>query len=72
MFESYKLFLNLPKPLFTKEGLFCDVAFGSFIGNIFERVKNLERLWAINFPLFRKEGGAGGDLTIPIYPDSIP
>ncbi len=27
-----------------------------FIGNIFERVKNGERLWAIKLPLFRKGG----------------
>ena len=31
-------------PLFTKEGLFYDVAFSDFIRNIFERVKNGERL----------------------------
>jgi len=49
-------FLNRPKPLFTKEGLFYDVAFSSFIGNIFERVKNGERLWAIKLPLFTKGG----------------
>ena len=29
--------INLPKPLFTKEGLFYDVAFSDFIGNVFER-----------------------------------
>ena len=49
--------INLPKPLFTKEGAFYDVAFSGFIRNIFERVKNGERLWAIKLPLFRKEGG---------------
>ena len=43
--------INLPKPLFTKEGLFYDVAFSCFIGNVFERVKNGERLWAIAPPL---------------------
>ena len=31
--------INLPN-LFTKEGLFYDVAFSDFIGNIFDRVKN--------------------------------
>ena len=67
MFGFHKLFLNLPKPLFTKEGLFYDVAFSGFIGNILERVKNGERLWAIKLPpLFRKEE-AEGDLAIPIY-----
>ena len=67
MFESHKLFLNLPKPLFTKEGLFYDVAFSGFIGNIFERVKNGKHLFAIKIsPLFRKEG-AGGDLTTATY-----
>jgi len=38
------IFLNLPNPLFTKEGLFYDVAFSDFIRNIFERVKNGEHL----------------------------
>ena len=42
------------------------MAFSSFIGYIFERVKNGERLWAIKLPLFRKEG-AGGDLTTATY-----
>ena len=32
------------------------MAFSGFIGNIFERVKNGEHLWAIKLPLFRKEG----------------
>ena len=50
VYEAIKL------PLFTKEGLFYDVAFSGFIRNIFERVKNGERLWAIKLPLFRKEG----------------
>ena len=50
--------INLPN-LFTKEGLFYDVAFSGFIGNIFERVKNGERLWSIKLPLFRKEGVGG-------------
>ena len=65
-FESHKLFLNLPKPLFTKEGLFYDVAFSGFIGNIFERVKNGERLWAIKLPSFVKRG-LGGDLNDAKY-----
>ena len=34
----------LSSPLFTKEGLFYDIAFSDFIRNIFERVKNGERL----------------------------
>ena len=58
--------MNLPKPLFTKEGLFHDVAFSGFIRNVFERVKNGRHLFAINIPLFRKEG-AGGDLITAIY-----
>ena len=46
IFNYSNLFkINLPKPLFTKEGLFYDVAFSDFIRNIFERVKNGERLW---------------------------
>ena len=49
-------FLNLPKPLFTKEGLFYDVAFSGFIGNIFERVKSGEHLWAIKLPSLQKKG----------------
>ena len=51
--------INLPKPLFTKEGLFYDIAFNDFIRNIFERVKNGECLWAIKLPLFCKEGAGG-------------
>ena len=54
-----------PQPLFTKEGLFYDVAFSGFIGNVFERAKNGERLWAIAPPSFVNRGQ--GDLTIPIY-----
>ena len=38
IYEAIKL------PLFTKEGLFYDIAFSDFIRNIFERVKNGERL----------------------------
>ena len=38
VYEAIKL------PLFTKEGLFYDVAFSGFIGNVFERVKNGEHL----------------------------
>ena len=49
-----------PQPLFTKEGLFYDIAFSGFIGNIFDRVKNGEGLWAIMLLLFRKEGAGGG------------
>ena len=51
--------INLPKPLFTKEGLFYDVAFSDFIRNIFERVKNRKHLFALKYPLFRKEGAGG-------------
>ena len=60
----------LSSPLFTKE-VFYDVGFSDFIRNIFEIAKNGEHLFALKYPLFRKEG-AGGDLTIPIYPKSIP
>jgi len=42
--------INLPKPLFTKEGLFYDVAFSDFIRNIFERVKNGKHLFANKIP----------------------
>ena len=55
----------LSSPLFTKE-VFYDVGFSDFIRNIFEIAKNGEHLFALKYPLFRKEG-AGGDLTIPIY-----
>ena len=52
IFNYSNLFkINLPKPLFTKERLFYDIAFSGFIGNVFERVKNGERLWAIAPPL---------------------
>ena len=44
VYEAIKL------PLFTKEGLFYDVAFSGFIRNIFERVKNGEHLFAIKIP----------------------
>jgi len=51
------IFLNLPKPLFTKEGLFYDVGFSGFIGNIFERVKNGKHLFANKIPpLSQREG----------------
>ena len=32
-------------PLFTKEGLFYDLVFSGFIGNVFEIVKNGEHLF---------------------------
>jgi len=48
-----------PQPLFTKEGLFYDIAFSDFIRNIFERVKNRKHLFALKYPLFRKEGAGG-------------
>ena len=63
--------INLPKPLFTKEGLFYDIAFSGFIGNIFDRVKNGEGLWAIKLPLFRKEG-AGGDSLFQLIQNQFP
>jgi hypothetical protein len=44
------IFLISPCPLFTKEGLFYDVAFTDFIGNIFEGVKNGEHLFANKIP----------------------
>ena len=52
-------------PSLQKRGFFYDVAFSGFIGNVFEKVKNGERLWAIAPPSFVKRGQ--GDLTIPIY-----
>ena len=58
-------------PLFTKEGLFYDVAFSGFIRNIFERVKNGKHLLAIKIPLFRKEG-AGGDLLLQLIQHQFP
>ena len=36
--------INLPNPSLQKRGFFYDVAFNDFIRNIFERVKNGERL----------------------------
>jgi hypothetical protein len=42
--------INLPKPLFTKEGLFYDVVFSDFIRNIFARVKNGKHLFANKIP----------------------
>ena len=51
--------INLPNPSLQKRGFFYDIAFSDFIRNIFERVKNGERLWAIKLPLFRKEGAGG-------------
>ena len=42
--------INLPKPLFTKEGLFYDVTFSGFIGNVFEIAKNGEHLFANKIP----------------------
>ena len=65
------IFLNLPNPSLQKRGFFYDVAFSDFIGNVFERVKNGERLWAIKLPLFRKEG-AGGDLLLQLIQHQFP
>ena len=59
-------FFKSPQTPLYKRGAFYDVAFSGFIGNVFERGKNGEHLWAIKLPLFRKEG-AGGDLTIATY-----
>ena len=54
---NYSNLSKIPLILFYKRGgLFYDVAFSDFIRNIFERVKNGERLWAIKLPLFCKEG----------------
>ena len=36
--------INLPNPSLQKRGFFYDIAFSDFIRNIFERVKNGERL----------------------------
>ena len=63
---AFLFIFKSPQPLFTKEGLFYDVAFSGFIRNIFERVKSGEHLFAIKLPLFRKEG-VGGDLTTATY-----
>lgn len=63
-FNSSNL-LKVPLILFYKRVAFYDIAFSDFIRNIFERVKNGERLWAIKLPLFRKEG-AGGDLLLQL------
>ena len=57
--RTESIYLPIKYPLFTKEGLFYDIAFSDFIRNIFERVKSGERLWAIKLPLFRKEGVGG-------------
>ena len=44
-FNYYNLFkINLPNPSLQKRGFFYDIAFSDFIRNIFERVKNGERL----------------------------
>ena len=45
-----------PNPSLRKRGFFYDMAFSGFIGNVFERVKNGERLWAIAPPSFVKRG----------------
>lgn len=50
------IFKSPQTPLYER-GAFYDIAFSGFIGNIFDRVKNGEGLWAIMLPpLFTIEG----------------
>ena len=63
--------INLPKPLFTKEGLFMMLLLVILLGIYLRELRTESIYLLLKFPLFRKEG-AGGDLLLQLIQNQFP